>query len=314
MAKNILVILTYQNSLAKKLSDLKFPELEIIVPKNPEEAHAEVAKATILFANPTIAKKYINETKKVLWVQSTFAGIDSLNEPNLRKDYILTNVRDVYGEAMAEYVFSYILFFEREIQENLDQQKRAIWRQRDIKVLKNKTICILGTGSIGKDIAKLAKAFNMRTLGYHQNEDKKPEHFDEIFTKSNFENCLSRADYVISVLPKTKDTDNIINTETLSYMKSTAIFMNIGRGNAVNEEDLIKAIREKRIAKAVLDVFKQEPLPKESPLWSIENIYITPHLSGYMTSDKMVDIFTENYKRFISGKELLYKIDFTKGY
>lgn len=314
MAKNTLVVLTSdQEKFREKLQFLKLPGLEIIVPKDPNEAHAEIARANILLANPVVAKQYINEAKDVVWMQSTFAGIDAMNSPSLRKDYILTNVRDLYGTAMAEYVFAYILFFEKEILENKNYQKESHWEQREARLLKDKTLCILGAGSIGQVIAEMAKAFHMKTLGY-RTKDEPALFFDKMYTRENLEECLAASDYIVSVLPKTKATDNLINNETLACMKTSAVFMNIGRGNAVNETDVAQALREKKIAKVVLDVFQQEPLSKESALWSLENAYLTPHVSGYVVSDKIFEIFSENYRRFLAGKELQYRIDFAKGY
>lgn len=314
MVKNTVVVLTAdQKKFREKLQILKLPDLEIIVPEDPDEAHAEVTRANILLANPVIAKKYINEAKNVVWMQSTFAGIDAMNTPGLRKDYLLTNVRDLYGEAMAEYVLAYILFFEKEISENKEYQKESRWEQREARLLKDKTLCILGAGSIGRVIAETVKAFHMRTLGYRTKDEPVP-FFDKMYTRENLEECLAVSDYIVSVLPKTEATDNLINSETLSFMKKSAIFINIGRGNAVNETDLILALREKRIAAAVLDVFQKEPLSPENALWSLENAYLTPHVSGYVVSGKIFEIFSENYRRFLAGKALRYRIDFTKGY
>ena len=314
MAKNTVVVLTTdQEKFQKKLEALKLSDLEIIVPKDPNSATTEVLEANIFLANPLIAKKYINEAKKVVWMQSTFAGIDAMNASDLRKDYLLTNVRDLYGEVMAEYVLSYILLFEKEILENLAFQKEKIWKQREVRVLKNKVMAILGTGSIGQEIARTAKTFGMRTTGY-RTENEPVKFFDVIYTEDNLRECLSTADYVISVLPKTEATTHIFNVETFSWMKNTAVFMNIGRGNAVNEKDLIAALKEKKIAKVVLDVFQTEPLPSESELWTLENLYLTPHLAGYVVSDRIFEIFSENYSRFLRGEELKYQISFAKGY
>ncbi len=314
MTQNIVVVLTReQEDFSERLSLLNLPDLEIIIPTDVDNASLEVAKANILLGYPTLTSKYINEAKNVTWVQSVFAGVDSLCTSNFREDYLLTNVRNVYGEVMAEYTFAYLLMFEREILENIALQKEHTWLEREAKTLKNKTLAILGAGSIGKDIAKIAKAFGMRTLGC-KTTSQPVESFDEIFVANELEAMLPQADYIVNVLPKTKDTDNLINKHILSCMKKTAIFINIGRGNAVNEQDLIQAVNEKRIAKAVLDVFNEEPLPKENPLWSTENVYITPHFAGYFSSDKILEIFAENYDRFIKNKDLLYKVNIKKGY
>lgn len=315
MAKNTVVVLTREvEDFKKKLSDLNLPDLEIIIPKDNENASAEVSKANILFGNPPLISKYINEAKNIVWVQSNFTGIDALNTPELRKDYTLTNVRDAFGEVMSEYVFSYILYFEKEIAQHLTDQGNSFWNQTRASALKDKTICILGTGSVGKEIARVAKAFKMHTLGFHQKGNEKLDNFDQVFENGGLKDCLSMADYVVSVLPKTPETDNIINSQTISCMKDSATLLNIGRGNAVNIPDLISAVNSKKIKRAVLDVFNVEPLPKDSPLWTTPNIFITPHIAANIVSDKVLETFAENYKKFISGEELISKIDFVKGY
>lgn len=266
-----------------------------------------------MLANPILAKQYINDAKNVVWVQSTFAGIDAMNAESLRKDYILTNVRDVYGPPLAEYAFSYILLFRKEVLEHIAYQKEKIWQQRSQPMLGGETLCILGAGSIGTEIARIGKAFGMRVLGYRTS--KKPaKHFDEVYAGDELKDFLAKGDYVIDVLPNTAATTDVINKETISAMKPTVLFMNIGRGNSVNENDLLEAMREKRIARAVLDVFKKEPLPSESPLWSAPNLYITPHLAGYVVTDEIFEIFRENYRRFRAGEELMYRVNFAKGY
>lgn len=314
MPKNTVIALTTDpEDYRKKLAELNLPDLEVLIPQDPHNAKEEVGRANIIIGQPPLAKQYINEAKNILWMQSSFAGIDALVEDGLRQDYILTNVKGVYGELMAEYTLAYIFTFEKEILNNIAYQREKQWKEREAHHIQGKTITILGTGSIGKEIAKKAQAVGLKTLGYQMTQDP-AEFFDEVFSGNKLEECLKRADYVVSVLPKTKDTTNILNYKTLSTMKPSAILINIGRGNVVDESDLIKAIQEKKISKAVLDVFNEEPLPQGSPLWSTENIYITPHMSAYVVSDKVFEIFAENYKRFTEGKELLYKVDFSKGY
>jgi phosphoglycerate dehydrogenase-like enzyme len=170
------------------------------------------------------------------------------------------------------------------------------------------------TWSIGKEIARTAKSFGMKTI-WLRTKNESVEYFDEIYTFDKIKTFLSDADYVVWVLPNTKDTQDIINERTLSYMKNTAVYINVWRWSNVNEDDIINALNNKTIAYAVLDVFKTEPLPKDSPLWNIENLIITPHISGYIEStQRMLEIFETNYNKFISWEELDYQIDFKKWY
>ncbi|MDZ4227411.1 MAG: D-2-hydroxyacid dehydrogenase, partial [Patescibacteria group bacterium] len=227
--------------------------------------------------------------------------------------YMLTNVRDVYGPAMSEYAFAYILAFKKELLENLSHQKAGEWKQRKLGLLNDETLCIVGAGSIGKEIARIGKAFGMRVVGYRTKAEPM-EYFDETYAGDDLHECLAQGDYIVSVLPNTKHTNDLFNKDTFGAMKPTALFMNIGRGNAVVEEDLRDAVNGKQIAKAVLDVFKAEPLPAGSLLWSADNVYVTPHMAGYIFTGKEFEIFAENYRRFRADEPLMYEVDLEKGY
>jgi len=316
MSKNTVMILSRseQDEFAADIRAANLPDLEVLAPKSEAEIHRDISRVNILFANPPMAKEYLSDAKKVIWVQSTFAGVDALSGEGLRKDYVLTNVRDVYGPAIAEYVFGYILLFKKEILENIEHQKRSAWQQHPIGTLQGTTITILGAGSIGTEIARFAKAFGMKTRGYRTS--KKPaEYFDEMFSGNELAEALSEAEYVVNVLPNTPATTNVIHAKTIGAMKQGVVFINVGRGNAVDEDALVEAVKEKKIYRAVLDVFKKEPLSEESPIWNTSGIYVTPHISGYITSSAEISgIFIKNYKRFVAGEPLLYQVDLSKGY
>jgi phosphoglycerate dehydrogenase-like enzyme len=312
--QNTLLILTReQDDFHEKVKALNLPNLKILVPQNEAEIAEQIGQANIFLANPLLAYKWINKATNLEWMQSTFAGIDAINAPHLRKDYLLTNVKDTYGVVMAEYVMAYILTFHRELKHYQTQQKDKNWIQKNTHSLEGKVLGILGAGSIGKKIAKRAKAFGMKIIGYKKSPTS-VEHFDEIETGEGLKNLLSQADYVINVLPNTKETIHIINGKTLQQMKSSAIFMNIGRGSAVDEKAIVRALETDQIAKAILDVFHVEPLPKDSPLWTTKNCIITPHISGYTLSNRVFEIFAENYMRFTKKEPLNYLIDLKKGY
>ena len=313
MAKNtVIVISRNQEEYERRLKALNLPDLEILAPRDADGIRQNIERANIMLANPPLAKNYINDAENVKWMQSTYAGVDAMNAEGLRKDYVLTNIREVYGPPLAEYTFAYILAFRKEISENRAYQKEHLWKQRLAGMISGQTLCVVGAGSIGKEIAKIGKAFGMRTIGY-RSTNQPIEFFDEIYA-GDLKQCVALGDYVVSVLPNTKQTDDIFNAEVFASMKNTAVFINIGRGNAVNEVDLIAALKERKIAKAVLDVFKAEPLPADSPLWNTENLYLTPHMAGYIFNDRELEIFAENYRRFCAGEDLMYRVDFAKGY
>ncbi len=315
MAQNkVLVLVRDTEQYAKKLKALNLPEVDFLLPQSETEILEMAGRANILLANPTIAWKYINEVKHLKWMQSVFAGVDAMNGEGLRKDYLLTNVREVYGEPMAEYVLAYILMLEKEILETRGEQLKKVWNQRPPGLIKGKTMGVFGVGSIGKEIAKVAKAVGMRVLGF-ATEQRGVEYFDEVYVGEDaVSKFLAQCDYVVSVLPATADTDDFFDIERLQMMKKGAVFINIGRGNALIEEDLVQVLQSGHLRAAVLDVFKTEPLPEDSKLWGIKNVFITPHNSGYVINDKIFAIFTENYRHFNVGEDLIYQVDLTKGY
>lgn len=310
----LLVITRNPDIFGKKLAERNLPNLEIILGTDDEIIQQHISQASIILADPPLAAKWINQAKNLKWFQSTFAGIDSLITPDLPQDYLLTNVKDTYGQVMAEYVLGYILMFEREMHSFIQEQPEKAWRQRPFTCVEGKTVGIMGTGSIGKEIARSLSFFNMKTIGLKHTQIDSLPYFDNIYTFADIHTFLEQCDYVISVLPSTKETDNMINATTLKHMKSEAVFMNIGRGNAVDEDALYQVLQTKQIKAAVLDVFKQEPLPETHPFWTAENAYITPHVSGYYINEKIFEIFEENYQRFVNDEPLQYQVDFKKGY
>jgi len=290
------------------------PNIELYAPSDEQELIEHIADAEVIFANPIMLSRYINYAKNVKWVQSSFAGIDALNDDSLKKDYILTNMKDAYGEIIAEYLLGYVLMLQKNILGNIENQKTKTWWQRSYPSIVWKKVGIMWIGSIGSVVARYCKSFWMQVYWYASSE-REHEYLDRVFTDENQDDFLSDLDYLINILPNTPYTQGIINTDLLSKLPSKAVFMNVGRWANVREDDLIKAIKEKQIAWAVLDVFQTEPLPKESELWDLDNVYITPHVSGYVEDNsKIISTFSDNYKRYISGQQLQNTIDFNKGY
>ena len=226
---------------------------------------------------------------------------------------MLTNARGILGPKLAEYTFAHILSYKKHVLELHEEMQQKVWDSRSTSSLVGETITILGTGSIGSHIAMVAKAFGMRTVGFRKKKEP-VDYFDEIFGTDGLPDALAKGDYVVSVLPATSETDDIIRAETIANMKDGVVVINIGRGNAVHTGDLLNAVRSGKIKRAILDVFKQEPLPQESALWSEENIVVTPHMAGYADAESVVALFADNYHRFRAGEEMKYRVDFAKGY
>lgn len=297
----------------EQLRALNLPGLEIVAPQSERALREDLGRVTIMLAHPGLARRYINDAVNLRWLQSTFAGVDALIGADLRTDYTLTNVKETYGAVMAEWVFAYILFFEREVRENIEAQAARDWAHHPYGSVAEKTLAIIGTGSIGRHIARVARAFGMKTIGLNTS-GAPADGFDETFGPDTTGQFLRQGDYVVSVLPSTPVTRGLLSADFLARLKPGSVFMNLGRGDALVEQDLLKILRAGRIRAAVLDVFSIEPLPKDSPLWNEPNLYITPHVSGYSISKQIFRIFAENYRRFVAGEELMNLVDFSRGY
>jgi len=297
----------------KLIHALALPGLDIAAVDSAAKALAFVKDCTIILGEPKRVSPIVDRVRHLLWIQSTFAGVEALIQPQARTDYILSGVKNVFGPFMSEYVFSYLVALERHAFDQYRNQQQRIWQKIPYKSLKGRLIGICGIGSIGRHIAQTANSFGLRVWGYKKNPGNIPE-AERVFTEDGFRDFLSGPDYIVITLPSTPDTFHKFDDTAFAAMKETAILINIGRGNVVSENALIRALQNGRIGGAVLDVFEKEPLPQESPLWSLPNVLITPHISGYSFPSDIVEIFVENYHRFLSGSPLLHQVDFKRGY
>jgi len=266
----------------------------------------------ILLAQPDFAASVIDRMPGIEWVQSSWAGIKPLLKTR-RQDYLLTGVKDVFGGQMAEYSLAHILAHEQKLAERSRRQLMQQWWNQPSTSVAGKTLGIMGTGSIGSHIARTARGFGLNVIGFSQSGESR-EGFEQVFPASELHTFLARADYVLGVLPDTPTTTDLMNRTSFAAMKPSALFLNIGRGNLVNEHDLDLALKEGRIAGAVLDVFCQEPLPQDSPLWHTPQLVITGHIAARSCARDIAGIFLDNYQRFMQGKELNFLVDRIRGY
>jgi phosphoglycerate dehydrogenase-like enzyme len=271
----------------------------------------------ILLGSPALIKDVLASLPALRWVQSTAAGVEALMTPSLRRDYTLTNARDVFGKLMTEYVFGYLLAHERQIFQRFEDQQNKHWNGTKLGVLYGKTIGLLGVGSIGSEVARVAKFFEMNVHGYTR-ESEECKHVDRYFHPMESDSLLSTfaqgLDYLVSVLPNTQGTRKIVNADLLNALPSHALFINVGRGSAVDESALLNALNQNKLAGAVLDVFEQEPLPTDHPFWTTPNLLMTFHTSAPSLPEDLAKLFIENYKLFHAGKPLKHQVDFEKGY
>ncbi|MBM7070653.1 D-2-hydroxyacid dehydrogenase [Shewanella sp. 202IG2-18] len=306
---NKLLLLTQSNEkYIELLTKQNLPELEIV-----DDTPEHIARTNIWLADPPLAAPLLGIGKNLKWLQATYAGVDKIVSVKQRSDYLLTNVRDIFGPMMSEYVFSYLISHLRHHNSYFNSQKEQVWQSCADQQLRNKTMLILGTGSIGQHLAQTAKLFGMKVIGVSRSGDKKAN-FDECTHIYQLDEQLPYADVVVSVLPSSPQTDDIFNSARFSKMKENVIFFNVGRGNAVDLYDLNVALIERPNMLAVLDVFKTEPLPKQDEIWQRDNVVITPHIAAPSTPEQVVDIFAENYRRWLKGVDLQYQVDFKLGY
>ena len=309
-----LLILSRQAEEYQHLLDwAKLPEIQIFSATNVDKAQAFDLDFEIVFGDPRLMPNLLASLPRLRWVQSAYAGVESLLDPSLRRDYVLTNVRDVFGGLMSEYVFGYLLNHERRIFERYQAQQEHRWDGSTTGVLRGKTIGLLGVGSIGAHLARTAKFFEMNVRGYTRSSESCPD-VDVYFHSDHLLDFAKGLDYLVSVLPNTSKTRHVVDAALLEALPPHAVFVNVGRGSALDESALIHALETKKIAAAVLDVFEQEPLPKEHPFWNTPNLLITFHTSAPSLPADITQLFIENYRRFLKGEELMYRVDFSCGY
>ncbi|MEG0007613.1 MAG: D-2-hydroxyacid dehydrogenase [Aeromonas sp.] len=314
MSQRTLLLLSQDNAHYERLlKAAHLPHLRILRADNQTEAERLIGEAHILMAEPARAKPLLPKAGKLGWLQSTYAGVDVLLDTSSRRDYLLTNVRGIFGPLMSEYVFGHLLSLTRQLPLYREQQQLKTWQSHPYQGLRGKTLLLLGTGSIGQHIAHTGKHFGMKVLGI-SHSGRERAGFDQVYQLPALNKMLAKADVIVSVLPATRETRHLFTAERFSHCKPDAIFFNVGRGNAVHEGDLLAALRTGKLGMAVLDVFEQEPLPADSPLWHQPNLIITPHNSAYSFPEDVAQIFIRNYIRFIDGQQLDGRIDFDKGY
>lgn len=254
------------------------------------------------------SEELLTDDKHTLkWVQGKAAGVDFLDLEKLERNKILlTNGSGIHSIPIAESVFGMLLAHARGIQQAVKNQQTKTWDQvNKLMELHGKTILIVGTGKIGVEIGRLAKAFNMKTIGVNRS-GRDVDYMDLLIKQPELKEQVKQADIVVNILPHTDQTHYFFNEDIFSQMKEGTLFINVGRGPTVKTDDLIKALDNGKLAFAGLDVFETEPLPENSELWGREDVLITPHITGIAEHFKkrLFAIFEENLKAYLAGEDL----------
>jgi len=294
-----------------KAADLQ--HLEIRTAEDSTSAKGMVAGCNIILGDPLLVTSVLDAADRLEWVQSTWAGVDHLCRPGLRRDYILTGAKGIFGPLVSEYVMTYIFALERRLFCMRSNQQQQRWQPFSYRPSKDIALGIIGLGSIGRQLALTARHFGIGVTGL--NRSGRPcDGVERVYTADDLAGFFADLDYVTMTLPATPQTRHFINADVLKLMKSSAVLVNVGRGSSVNETDLACALRDGMIGGAVLDVFEHEPLARESPLWHLPNVYITPHTAATSFPGDIAGIFIENYRRFSGHDPLLHSVNFELGY
>jgi len=286
--------------------------ISIAVCPNASDAASVYSDQTILFGNPESIARVLPDMPTVEWVQSTWAGVTPLLEIG-RRDYLLTGIKGVFGPQMSEFVIGYMLASELKVIERLAAQRDRQWFKKASGTLLGKKIGVMGTGSIGQAIARRAKDNGMTVTGLSRTGESNPD-FENVFKVEDLHKFLHDLDYLVSVLPHTTETDQLLDQSALAQLPAHAYFINVGRANVVDDEALLSALASDQLRGAVLDVFDVEPVHAESRLWDAPNLLITGHIAAISHPALIAPIFLENYRRFVSGQSLQNVISFDNGY
>ncbi|XP_074097904.1 glyoxylate/hydroxypyruvate reductase A-like [Cotesia typhae] len=318
-----IVVFTTMSDLTEHIKKI-MPKLELIY-VNPESSteSLKLDDVEIMIADCRYLPKIKGKLNNIKWIQSISAGVEQLIELRHEKNinFVITRfVDETYGLDMAEYIVMQIVAFERRQREEYETLKSAVWPHNSMfvsrRLISQMNIGIMGIGNIGKVVAKTLKHFNAKIWGLTRTIPTTKEPFiDEYRTTSSLPEFLSNCHYIINIMPATPETNGLLNGDMLKNCKeNNAIFMNVGRGNVINEEDLVNALENKWITAAILDVFEVEPLPSTSKLWIMPQVIITPHNACTVRADGIANLFKSNYEKYMKGEALPNILNIQRGY
>jgi phosphoglycerate dehydrogenase-like enzyme len=308
---------------SKKLQ-ADFPEIEVVHKQSCEGAENYLRDCEILFAF-SLRPEQFRLAQNLRWIHAPTAAVHQLLFPELvTSDVILSNSSEVHGPVVAEHVMALVFALAKKIPQAVRLQQNHIWGKSAIwnngprpREIAGATLGLIGIGGIGRAVARLASALGMRVIAVRESPEKeRPQAVEAVYASSQIKDLLSQSDFVVVAAPLTEATRGLINADRLAAMRPDSYLINVGRGPHVDEAALADALRNHRIAGAALDVFDQEPLPAESPLWELENLLIMPH-TGSLTEklwQRHYAVFSENLRRYLAHQPLRFTVDKCKGY
>ncbi|PLR75802.1 hydroxyacid dehydrogenase [Bacillus sp. V3-13] len=317
--RKMIIVHNIDNQYREEIMKL-VPDWEVLIGKDSSVWRDHLNEVEVIVGwKKELTEHVLHESTKLRWLQTWSAGVNSLPLKKLEsRNVVVTSANGVHAFPISETIFALMLGLTRKIHTYVRNQLTKTWHHSGLSLeMHEKTVGIIGVGAIGKETAKIARAFGMKVLGV-RHSGKDDDYVDEMYTPHELNSVLPSCDYVVVTLPLTSETHHLFGAEQFKNMKPSAFFINIGRGEIVDEQALVQALQTGEIAGAGLDVFETEPLGTDSPLWEMENVIITPHTSGsteHYTKRVIEDIFIPNLKSYLKGeKPAINQVDFSKGY
>ena len=300
----------------------EFPQIEAERLSSYKNVDEHIRDAEIFFGW-SLRGEQVRVAKKLRWIHSTAAAVHQLMSPELRaSDIVVSNARSVHGPVVAEHAVALMFALAKRLPAATRYQQQHLWAQEPISCqnphpteLAGSTLGLVGYGAIGSEVARSATALGMRVLVVRLHPQREST-AAQIFGPDGVDEVVAQSDFLVLAAPVTEQTQHVINAERLARMKPEAYVINVARGSLIDESALVAALSAGRIAGAALDVAGEEPLPASSPLWSLENCFVTPHLSGASDSlwVRQADLLLDNLGRWFSGRELRNRVDLSRGY
>ncbi len=289
------------------------PEVEVLTSGDSAELARQAPQCPVWLGQPDLLASLLRQGHKPAWMQSTWAGITPLLADGLPRDYRLSRAVGIFGQVMAEYMLTYMLGHEREVLARLVSQVERRWDDHPGRSLEGRKVLIVGVGDIGQRVAEFLQPFGVELYGVASSAREQAP-FVEVAALVDLPRMVGQVDYVLNLLPDTPATHDLYDAALFKCFQPSALFINAGRGVAVVDADLVEALKAGHLAGAVIDVCRQEPLPKQHPFWTAWGLLLTGHSSAPTSPSAMVRLFAENVRAYAAGQGLRGEVDFARGY